>query len=259
MKTLRLAWLGLTLLAVAAAPAAAETIRFGVAAEPYPPFASKTPAGKWEGFEIDLIKRLCTRMKAECVIKEVAWDGIIPALNAKKIDVIFASMSITEERAKQIAFSKPYYDTPVALVAAKTAAITATPDGFKGKTIGAQVGTTSADWLKAKFTGVAAFKFYDTQEAANADLLAGRIDALVADAIPMADFVKTAEAKAAGLESKGNIPYDPLFGSGIGAGLRKADKVRLAKLDAAIAAELADPAYDKLAIGYFGMTVRPKP
>ena len=81
------------------------------AAEPYPPFSVKQPDGQWTGFEPDLIHKVCAEMKAQCEIDEVAWDGIIPALMAKKIDVIFNSMSITDEREKQIAFSVPYYDT----------------------------------------------------------------------------------------------------------------------------------------------------
>jgi polar amino acid transport system substrate-binding protein len=131
-------------------------------------------------------------------------------------------------------------------------------EGMSGKMIGVQIGTISADWLKARFEGIADLRYYDTQDAVNADLLAGRLDALVADAIPMAAFVATPEAQAAGIVSKGDIPYDPLFGSGIGAGLRQADVDLKARLDAAITAELADPAYDELAIGYFGVSVKPK-
>jgi ABC-type amino acid transport substrate-binding protein len=85
--------------------AQAQPIRFAVAAEPYPPYTEKQANGEWKGFEVDLIHKLCSEMKAECEIKEVAWDGIIPSLLAKKIDVIFSSKSVTEEREKQIAFS----------------------------------------------------------------------------------------------------------------------------------------------------------
>ncbi len=65
---------------------AQDTVRFGVAAEPYPPFSSKDASGKWVGFEIDLMDAVCAEMKAKCSIVEVAWDGIIPALQASKFD-----------------------------------------------------------------------------------------------------------------------------------------------------------------------------
>src|ERR1700710_678143 len=99
-------------------PARADApIIFGISAEPYAPFSYKSPAGVWEGFEPDLARALCEQMKAQCKISEIAWDGIIPALLAHKIDVIFTSMSITAEREKTVAFTIPYYDTPVDVTA----------------------------------------------------------------------------------------------------------------------------------------------
>ena len=93
------------------AAAAANPLRIGIAAEPYPPFTIKQSNGQWSGFEVELVRKLCQRLKQSCQIAEVSWDGIIPALNSKKIDVIFNSMSITPEREKVIAFSLPYYYT----------------------------------------------------------------------------------------------------------------------------------------------------
>ena len=93
------------------AQAQAEGLKFGVAAEPYPPFSSKDTAGKWVGWEIDLMNALCEQMKEKCELVEVAWDGIIPALTSKQIDVIFSSMSITAERKQTIDFSNMYYNT----------------------------------------------------------------------------------------------------------------------------------------------------
>ena len=95
---------------------AEDVIRFGVAAEPYPPFASKDASGKWVGFEIDLMDAVCAEMKVECIIEEAAWDGIIPALTTKKIDLIWSSMSITDERKKTIDFTDKYYNTPAAII-----------------------------------------------------------------------------------------------------------------------------------------------
>ncbi len=94
-------------------------LKISVAAEPYPPFASQDASGKWVGFEVELIDALCAEAKLECETVGTAWDGIIPALTSKKIDAIVASMSITEERSKTIAFSIPYYNTPAMLIAAK--------------------------------------------------------------------------------------------------------------------------------------------
>src|ERR1700742_3367587 len=89
---------GVVLAFASIAARADDVIRFGVAAEPYPPFASKDASGKWVGFEIDLMDAVCAEMKAKCTIVEAAWDGIIPALQSDKFDVIWASMLITDKR-----------------------------------------------------------------------------------------------------------------------------------------------------------------
>ena len=88
-------------------------------------------------------------MKVECEIVTQDWDGIIPGLQAKKFDAIIASMSITEERKKQVAFTNKYYTTPLALVAPKDSDLTSTePAALAGKTVGAQASTTQADYAQ---------------------------------------------------------------------------------------------------------------
>ncbi|MGE8065282.1 transporter substrate-binding domain-containing protein [Pseudomonas sp. NPDC089569] len=235
--------------------AQAQPIRFAVAAEPYPPYTEKQANGEWKGFEVDLIHKLCSEMKADCEIKEVAWDGIIPSLLAKKIDVIFSSMSVTEEREKQIAFSRAYYDSPVAVVGPKGTTVAKYPDDLKGKTIGVQNSTVSANYLKTYYEKIADVKYYDTQDSVNADLIAGRLDLMMADGTAMVAFVKTPDAKDLGY--LGTVPYDPLFGKGVGAGLRKEDTALKAQLDTAIQSLLASKDYENLSQSYFGTNVKP--
>src|SRR4029079_15475025 len=112
----------LAVAAVALCGFAAEAkadLKFGVAAEPYPPFTSKDASGKWVGWEIDLMDAVCAKMNEKCELVEVAWDGIIPALTEKHIDVIWSSMSITAERKKTINFTTMYYKTASAVIGAK--------------------------------------------------------------------------------------------------------------------------------------------
>ncbi|MGL4297396.1 MAG: transporter substrate-binding domain-containing protein, partial [Aestuariivirga sp.] len=125
----------------ASAPAMAD-IKFGVAAEPYPPFSSKDASGKWVGWEIDLMDAVCAQMNEKCELVEVAWDGIIPALQAKQFDLIWSSMSITDERKKTIDFSDMYYNTPSKLIGTKNGDLDISPEHLKGKVIGVQVSTT---------------------------------------------------------------------------------------------------------------------
>src|SRR5690349_9043349 len=85
----------------------------------YEPWNFTGAGGKLEGFEIDLANELCTRMKVKCEIVAQDWDGIIPALQAKKYDAIMAGMSITEDRKKTIDFAGPYAAGPNGFLVAK--------------------------------------------------------------------------------------------------------------------------------------------
>ncbi len=234
------------------AMAQAETVKVGIAAEPYPPFASPDASGKWVGWEVEIIGAVCAEAKLECEVTPVAWDGIIPALTAKKIDAIMASMSITEERMKTIAFSNKYYNTPTGIIGAKGTAFDATPEGLKGKILGVQVSTVHADYAKKYFGPVAAeVKEYQTQDEANQDLAAGRIDAVQADSIALGDFLKSDTGKAC-CESKGDVVDDPaILGAGVGVGLRMEDTALKDKFNAAIDAVRKSGKYDEISKKYF--------
>jgi polar amino acid transport system substrate-binding protein len=120
-------------LSLAASAASAETVRVGVAAEPYPPFTEPDASGNWTGWEIEFMNAVCAEAKLDCVVTPVAWDGIIPALTSNKIDAIVGSMSITEERMKTIDFSDKYYNTPSVIATAKGSGITPDAAGLEGQ------------------------------------------------------------------------------------------------------------------------------
>ncbi|MEO1066583.1 MAG: transporter substrate-binding domain-containing protein, partial [Pseudomonadota bacterium] len=161
-------------LAMTVGVASAE-LRLGLDSAPYPPFAEKDASGKQTGFEIEIGEALCAAMKEECVWTPIAWDGIIPALLAKKIDAIVGSMSITEERLKTIDFSDKYYNTPAVLIAPKSSSISADPASLEGKIVGVQVSTTHANYADEYFKASAdQIKTYQGFDEHNADLAAGR-------------------------------------------------------------------------------------
>ena len=84
-----------------------KKIRVGVEGA-YPPFSWVESDGTLKGFDIEIAMALCKEIGAECTLVTQDWDGIIPALLARKYDAIIASMSITEERKKKVAFSEKY-------------------------------------------------------------------------------------------------------------------------------------------------------
>ena len=254
IKTTVLA-LGMALLSSGLPAAAQNSLKIGTEAA-YKPFAWVLPSGELTGFDIDMANALCGQMGATCEIVNQSFDGLIPALNAGKIDAIIASMFITPEREEAIAFAGPYYSVPAIFVAPKDSDIEATPDGLDGMTIGVQRGSTMADYVKQKIPG-ARVQFYDTLDAASLDLASGRIDVVFADSVPLQEFLDSPDG--ADFAQIGDPVYDPeILGSGAGIGLRKDDTELKQKFNDALAAVIASGEYQKINDKYMKVSILPK-
>lgn len=253
MKLLPLLLAGATL-TFSAITAQAE-VRFGIMNESYPPFFAKDASGQWQGWEIDLMNAVCGEMKEQCSIVELSWDGLIPALQSKKFDVIWSSMSNTPERSKVIDFTDKYYNTPSTLIGPKDEKVGATAQDVKGKTIGIQVSTIQSDYFKKYFAGVADEKTYQTLDEAFQDLAAGRIDYVFGDSLALDAFLKSDSGKDCCAKA-GDVADDKeILGAGVSGGLRKEDTELKAKLNAAIAAVRASGKYDEITKTYFDFDI----
>jgi lysine/arginine/ornithine transport system substrate-binding protein len=250
--------------ATMAAPLAAADpltqITFGVDAT-YPPFESKAPSGDFVGFDIDLGKAICADLKVKCVFVSQGFDGIIPALQARKFDAILSSMTVTPQREQQIDFSSEMYNEPTALIAKKGSGLKPTAESLKGKTVGVESGTIQETYAKTYWqpNGVTVVS-YPGQDQVYADLLSGRLDASLQDSVE-ADygFIKT--PKGADYVLAGNVKYDPkdVLGSYIAIGLRKDEPALKAKIDGAIATILKNGTYKKIEAKYFNFNVYGNP
>lgn len=234
--------------------AQADSLRVGVAAEPYPPFSQPDANGNWSGWEIEFINALCSETASDCEITPVPWDGLIPALTGDKIDVIMTSMSITQERQKTIDFSDKYYQTPAHLVGAKVVDMDASPESLEGKIIGVQVSTIHLAYAQKHFPG-ATLREYQTFDEVNQDLVSGRIDATLADSIPLSEFLNSDAGKSC-CELKGTAAHDAdILGQGVGIGMRKGSDDLKAKLNAGIKAMKDNGTYAALADKHFGFDI----
>ena len=227
-----------------------KKIRIGVEGA-YPPFSSIMADGTLVGFDIDIANALCAELGAECELVPQDWDGIIPALLARKYDAIIASMSITEERKKKVAFTNKYYNTPAKFVRRKGSGIEISMEGLKGKTVGVQRATTHDNFITGEFGDSVDIKRYATQDEAYLDVVAGRLDLLLADSVAMEDgFLKTDQGKD--FEFVGpdysEIKY---FGEGAGIAVRKKDQDLVDLLNKAIDAIRANGTYEKINGKYF--------
>ena len=205
---------------VAAGPALALNICVEGA---YPPFSEVAPDGSIVGFDIDIAQALCEQMGETCELVKVDWDGIIPALLEKKCDAIVASMSATEERKQVIDFSAKYYQIPNRFVAKADAGLVDTPEGMAGKVVGVQRGTIHQAYMEAHYPDTE-LRLYGTQDEADLDLAAGRVDALMADVVSLDEgFLKTEAGQGFAFFGAENH-FDPaIHGTGVSIGVRKED------------------------------------
>ncbi|GGD86743.1 amino acid ABC transporter [Aureimonas endophytica] len=220
----------------------------------YPPFNSLSPSGELQGFDIDIAKALCDQMKVKCTFAAQDWDGAIPALQNGKFDAFIASMSITEERLKQIDFTNKYYNTPGAVVVAKDSDIKDTnADSLKGKTVGVQGSTTHAQAVEKFFPG-AEEKVYPTAEEYRLDMANGRLDAVSDDVVTLSQWLETPDGACCKL--LGTLPADQsIYGKGAGIGIRKGDEKLKKMFNDAIVAIRANGTYKQINDKYFKFDV----
>jgi octopine/nopaline transport system substrate-binding protein len=246
----------------------------------YEPWNLTDSSGKIVGFEPDLIMDACKRAGLECKIIAQDWDGMIPGLKAGKFDVIMDGMSITDERKKEIDFSKSYAVSPGAFLAPKDsplakapaagtlvnldkdaaagdAAIKGVQAALKGKTLGVQVSTTHANFASQYLKGVADVKEYKTIDDRDLDLKSGRIDASLDDYPAMVATAEKPDAKD--LAVVGPRFIGGMFGAGTGLGIRKSDADLTAKFDKALAEAIADGTVKKLSEQWFKVDMTPQP
>jgi len=174
MKKLLLILLGITLFAQTSW---ARTIIIAQDAT-WPPMEFVNENKEIVGFDTDYMKAAAKEAGYDVELKNVAWDGIFGGLAAGKYDAICSSVTITDERKKTMDFSIPYFKVRQALVVPKSS-VAKTLDDMKGKTVGAQIGTTGYFAVK-EVTGIEA-KSYDEIGLAMEDLFNGRIDGVVCD------------------------------------------------------------------------------
>jgi len=221
----------------------------------YAPFNYVTPDGELAGFDVDIAKALCAELKADCTIVKQDWDGMIPALMARKFDAIVASMTITEERKQKVDFTDKYYQTPARAVIKKGSDIEISAEGLAGKKIGVQRETIHDRFVTDTFGSTAEIVRYGTQDEANLDAVAGRVDVLFADSVALSEgFLKTDQGKD--FAFAGPSFTDPkYFGIGAGIAIRKQDSDLRDALNKALAAIRTNGTYDKIAAKYFDFNV----
>jgi polar amino acid transport system substrate-binding protein len=245
-----------TLLAMTASADERTVVRFGTDAA-YPPMTYLDEHNRFQGFEVDIANALCARMNVKCEFVQENWDDMIPALLANRFDAIMASMSITEERKKQIAFSKRYYQTPAIFTARKSTNLRNTsPEAMKGRVIGCQVDTIHVRYLEDVYVPAGAtVKVYASQNEAQLELARGRLDAIMTDKVAVFEWLEKSQLGKCCAYAGQDLTDPKYIGEGVGFGLRKEDLELKDRIDDAIDAIVADGTYKKINDKYFPFSV----
>ncbi|WP_373098984.1 MULTISPECIES: transporter substrate-binding domain-containing protein [Pasteurellaceae] len=224
-------------LAGAALAANAQDITFAM--EPsYPPFETTDDKGAIIGFDVDIANAICKEIDATCHFKAQAFDALIPSLiKGRGFDAAISAIDITEARAKQVAFSAPYYESSASFIAVKGKA-----DLASAKTVGVQNGTTYQQYVNAEAKQYAAKSYASVQDAI-LDLKNGRIDLIFGDTDVLRDmFEKNPDLSFVGER----VTDKRYFNNGLGIAVNKSNTALLDSLNKGIAAIKANGEYQKI-------------
>jgi ABC-type amino acid transport substrate-binding protein len=207
----------------------------------YPPFGF-IENGQQVGFDVDLAKEIAKRMNVKLVYEQIDFRGIIAALTSKRVDLLITGMVYTEDRAKQIAYSEPYFNGGVA-AAYRPDKPLKQPDDIIGKTIGVELGSAGDKFVRETYGSRIQVKTYDTVFLALKDLENGRIDAFVGSIAPMRYIMRNTPSL------KSTSAWDNRIQA---ANTRLEDTDLLAEINKHITDMKKDGAYDKLVVKWFG-------
>lgn len=247
-----LSYVGLTLATLLFCPhfgsanAEPSTIKVGVDIN-LKPFVYQAPNGELLGIDVAVAEEVCRDLGQPCEFVAMDWDGLIPSLNAGKIDVVISSMSITEAREKVVDFTKPYYKSPSQLIAKTGAGIP------HGGSVGVLRGSSDEQFAQHELTkqGLKVVS-YGNQNEAFLDLNAGRLAAVLGPKVELqAGLLDTEHGK--GLQFVGVTFSDvEFYGPGIGMAVKQGNQALLAKLNASIDRIRSDGSWRTITDNYLG-------
>lgn len=218
-----------------------------VGTEPaFAPFEfQKENSKEFIGFDMDLIRAIAKQMGYEkCTIQGMGFDALIPALDAKNIDVAIAGMTITDERAKKVNFSKPYYKSGLAIVVNKDNNTINDVADLKGKRIAVQIGTTGA--MEAEKIEGAKITSFNTNGEACLELKNKAVDAVIGDLPVEAYFLQQGGKEFAKIVGK------TLSSEDYGIAVAKSNTALAKDVDKALDTLKQNGEYDKLYKKWFG-------
>ena len=149
----------------------------------YPPFEMRNTDNQPDGISVRMAEDLAAHLGRPLRLEDVAWDGIIPALQTGKIDLIISSMTRTDARAKAIDFSDGYVTNGLCMLVGKDSEIEDAEDlSESGLKVAVKQGTTGHIWAEANLEGVD-LVVLDEASVCALEVAQGKADAFIYDQI----------------------------------------------------------------------------
>ena len=213
----------------------------------YPPFSFVDADGKLTGFEVEFSEALAKELGVKVKLQPTKWDGILAALESKRLDAVINQVTISEERKKKYDFSEPYTVSGIqALTLTKNKDTIKTAADLSGKKVGVGLGTNYEAWVKENVPK-ADVRTYEDDPTKFQDLRVGRIDAILIDRLAALEYAKKAKDTSAAGEAFSRQEA--------GIALRKGEPELLAAVNKAIDKLRADGTLKKLSEKYFSADV----
>ncbi|NLN45469.1 MAG: transporter substrate-binding domain-containing protein [Clostridiaceae bacterium] len=210
----------------------------------YPPFETKDTAGNPTGISVDIAKAFGESIGRTVEISNIAWDGLIPALQTGQVDMVISSMTITEERAETVDFSDPYAWAYLALLVNKESGIAEAADfNQDGMVLAAKKGTSAVTYTQNTFPLVEIRQFNDVS-ACVTEVSQGKADAFMYDQLSIyQNYVQ--------YEDSTQVIYIPgQKAEGWGAAFKKGNEDLVAKMNTFIEEYRTEGGFDRLGDQY---------
>jgi len=240
--------------------AAAETLKLGNEGT-YPPFSMVDAKGELTGFEVDLARAMCARMKVECEFTVMDFKALIPSMLQGKFDVLVSQVSPTPERMAKLEFSLPVVYNPQAFVMRKGVVTTFSKEAMTGKGIrlAMQRGGAGIPYINKHFDGVFEHVYYDNPDQMRLDMLAGRLEGVFGAKINWTrELMDTPQGKDYELVGGDHWIGDPAIPPekrGSSWVMRKGEKELLGRVDTALNALIDDCTFTELRKKYLNVAI----
>lgn len=217
----------------------------------YPPFAYTDEYGKLTGFDVEFAEALCRQLDARCRTVALPLSAIVSGLTSQSLDMAVAGLGVTEERKRNMLFSKSYYRSHSFYIGKP--GIRLDEEGLAGKILAAQHNSVQLAALRRFWQGKAVVMSFESHQSLLDALVRGRVDVVLIDGFPGMDFLKSPEGASFVMLGNPILPRENPSGSCIA--VSKAHPALVDRINEAIITLRVTGEYERIMRKYFSFSI----